>query len=161
MQSLPFDIYPLGSPSHLLVIQKDHPFYSSLEFPLQVIVDLLSFQFGLYFCFKLWPIRECFFVSIAYFLPYWVLKFSPQRLWCRNCYVITSSTFSLVDTRHLCRTIMQDQNSNENPVIQAVIGVLWDYGISRSMQQRTDGDPVLPIKMLAKTGFWWVFYFLE
>ena len=27
------------------------------------------------------------------------------------------------------------------------------------MQQRTDGDPVLPIKMLAKTGFWWVFYF--
>ena len=28
------------------------------------------------------------------------------------------------------------------------------------MQQRTDGDPVLPIKMLAKTGFWWVFYFL-
>ena len=27
------------------------------------------------------------------------------------------------------------------------------------MQQRTDGDPVLPIKMLAKTGFWWVFFF--
>ena len=27
------------------------------------------------------------------------------------------------------------------------------------MQQRTDGDPVLPIKMLAKTGFWWVSYF--
>ena len=27
------------------------------------------------------------------------------------------------------------------------------------MQQRTDGDPVLPIKMLAKKGFWWVFYF--
>ena len=27
------------------------------------------------------------------------------------------------------------------------------------MQQRTDGDPVLPIKMLANTGFWWVFYF--
>ena len=25
------------------------------------------------------------------------------------------------------------------------------------MQQRTDGDPVLPIKMLAKTCFWWVF----
>ena len=29
------------------------------------------------------------------------------------------------------------------------------------MQQRTDGDPVLPIKTLAKTGFWWVFYFLR
>jgi len=29
------------------------------------------------------------------------------------------------------------------------------------MHQRTDGDPVLPIKMLAKKGFWWVFYFLE
>ena len=28
------------------------------------------------------------------------------------------------------------------------------------MQQRTDGDPVLPIKMLAKIGFWWVFYFV-
>ncbi len=28
------------------------------------------------------------------------------------------------------------------------------------MQQRTDGDPVLPIKMPAKTGFWWVFYFV-
>ena len=27
------------------------------------------------------------------------------------------------------------------------------------MQQRTDGDPVLPIKMLAKKGFWWVFHF--
>ena len=27
------------------------------------------------------------------------------------------------------------------------------------MQQRTDGDPVLPVKILAKTGFWWVFYF--
>ena len=27
------------------------------------------------------------------------------------------------------------------------------------MQQRTDGDPVLPIKMIAITGFWWVFYF--
>ena len=27
------------------------------------------------------------------------------------------------------------------------------------MQQRTDGDPVLPIKLLAKTGFWWVFIF--
>ena len=27
------------------------------------------------------------------------------------------------------------------------------------MQQRTDGDPVLPIKIPAKTGFWWVFYF--
>ena len=27
------------------------------------------------------------------------------------------------------------------------------------MQQRTDGDPVLPIKMPAKTGFWWVSYF--
>ncbi len=27
------------------------------------------------------------------------------------------------------------------------------------MQQRTDGDPVLPIKMPAKTGFWWVFFF--
>ena len=28
------------------------------------------------------------------------------------------------------------------------------------MQQRTDGDPVLPIKMPAKTGLWWVFYFV-
>ncbi len=28
------------------------------------------------------------------------------------------------------------------------------------MQQRTDGDPVLPIKMLSITGLWWVFYFL-
>ena len=27
------------------------------------------------------------------------------------------------------------------------------------MQQRTDGDPVLPIKMLTKKGFWWVFHF--
>ena len=27
------------------------------------------------------------------------------------------------------------------------------------MQQRTDGDPVLPIKMLVITGFWWVFNF--
>ena len=29
------------------------------------------------------------------------------------------------------------------------------------MQQRTDGDPVLPIKIPAKTGFWWVFYFFR
>ena len=29
------------------------------------------------------------------------------------------------------------------------------------MQQRTDGDPVLPIKLHAITSFWWVFYFLE
>ena len=28
------------------------------------------------------------------------------------------------------------------------------------MQQRTDGDPVLPIKIPANIGFWWVFYFL-
>jgi hypothetical protein len=27
------------------------------------------------------------------------------------------------------------------------------------MQQRTDGDPVLPIKKPAKTGFGWVSYF--
>ena len=27
------------------------------------------------------------------------------------------------------------------------------------MQQRTDGDPVLPIKMLTKKVFWWVFHF--
>ena len=29
------------------------------------------------------------------------------------------------------------------------------------MQQRTDGDPVLPIRMLAITSFWQVFYFYE
>ncbi len=27
------------------------------------------------------------------------------------------------------------------------------------MQQRTDGGPVIPIKLLVITGFWWVFYF--
>ena len=54
---------------------------------------------------------------------------------------------------------MQDQRSKLNPYIQSIIGYLRAYGFFRSMQQRTDGDPVLPIKMLAKTGFWWVFYF--
>ena len=54
---------------------------------------------------------------------------------------------------------MQDQSSKFNPEIQSIIRYLRLFGFCRSMQQRTDGDPVLPIKMLAKTGFWWVFYF--
>ena len=101
-----------------------------------------------------WPVCKCFFVRIAYFFPDWVAKFSPQRLWCRKCYLITSSTFSLVDTRHFCRAMVQEQHINENLVIQAVIGVIRDYGFSRLMQQRTDGGPVLPIKMLVMSVFW-------
>jgi hypothetical protein len=51
------------------------------------------------------------------------------------------------------------QYISEKLIINFIIRDCEAYGISRSMQQRTDGDPVLPIKMLAKTGFWWVFYF--
>ena len=56
-----------------------------------------------------------------------------------------------------CPNSLSYQYISEKPIINVIISDYKAYGISRSMQQRTDGDPVNLSKACYWNSFWKVF----